>query len=308
MRHGVAEAGQNRLAITSTRRRGRSVGRIAIRRKGWWHAVRIYVCRVLRLLPDPSPQREERLLASSLRCAGVRHAVRSPRYTTEEGKTACRQSSLRRRAACRTNSLLHHRGRTEKTQGECRCLITCLVITSKRRHDRDVGRIAIRRMGCSHAERIYLYRVRRSHTADYNPPYVTAISNCGCHSLRQCHLENMKTAYISGHLKISNEEFAEHYVPKLAEALERGDSFVLGDARGVDQMTQDYLVLHTDKIKVYHMFEKPRNCAPGLETVGSFKSDEERDAAMTAASDYDIAWVRPGREDSGTARNLKRRQ
>ncbi|MFZ6731924.1 hypothetical protein ACO0LG_08375 [Undibacterium sp. Ji42W] len=118
----------------------------------------------------------------------------------------------------------------------------------------------------------------------------------------------MKTAYISGHLKISNEEFTEHYVPKLAEALERGDSFVVGDARGVDEMAQGYLVLYTDKIKVYHMFEKPRNCAFGLETVGGFNSDEERDAAMTAASDDDIAWVRPGREDSGTARNLKRRQ
>lgn len=29
---------------------------------------------------------------------------------------------------------------------------------------------------------------------------------------------------------------------------------------------------------------------------------------MTAVSDYDIAWVRPGRENSGTAKNLLRRK
>lgn len=32
-----------------------------------------------------------------------------------------------------------------------------------------------------------------------------------------------------------------------------------------------------------------------------------RDEALTAASTFDIAWVRPGRERSGTARNLQRR-
>jgi|GEM_PF-1762013 len=40
--------------------------------------------------------------------------VAKPRpFTTEDGKTACKQSSLRRRAACRTKSRLHHRD-TEK--------------------------------------------------------------------------------------------------------------------------------------------------------------------------------------------------
>jgi hypothetical protein len=28
---------------------------------------------------------------------------------------------------------------------------------------------------------------------------------------------------------------------------------------------------------------------------------------MTLASDFDIAWVRPGKEDSHTAKNIKRR-
>lgn len=46
----------------------------------------------------------------------------------------------------------------------------------------------------------------------------------------------------------------------------------------------------------------------GFKTVGGFESDRVRDEAMTAASDADIAWVRPGREKSGTAKNLKRRE
>ena len=36
-------------------------------------------------------------------------------------------------------------------------------------------------------------------------------------------------------------------------------------------------------------------------------SDEERDLAMSCASTDDIAWVRSGREKSGTAKNINRR-
>lgn len=119
----------------------------------------------------------------------------------------------------------------------------------------------------------------------------------------------MKTAYISGHLKISSEEFDEHYLLPIREAMVRGDKFVVGDARGTDTIAQQYLYLcGVEDVTVYHMLDKPRNNKYHFPTVGGFKSDEERDAAMTAASDYDIAWVRPGREDSGTAKNLQRRK
>ena len=119
----------------------------------------------------------------------------------------------------------------------------------------------------------------------------------------------MKTAYISGHLKISSDEFDHNYLRPIREAMLRGDKFVVGDARGKDAMAQTYLFMVGAKdVTVYHMFDKPRNNKHNFPTVGGFKSDDERDAAMTAASDYDIAWVRPGRETSGTANNLKRRK
>lgn len=123
-------------------------------------------------------------------------------------------------------------------------------------------------------------------------------------------------AHISGHLDLTEAEFTEHYLPLIQSALDQGNEFIVGDARGADKIAQDYLyeIFNAFVVKkfelcpvtVYHMFTKPRN-NHGFKTVGGFTSDDERDSAMTAASDYDIAWVRPGREKSGTAKNLLRR-
>jgi len=116
----------------------------------------------------------------------------------------------------------------------------------------------------------------------------------------------MKTYFVSGHLDLTQEEFELHYKRELDKALKEGASFVIGDARGTDSMSQLYLLGMTEKVTVYHMFKKPRNNA-GFNMKGDFTSDKERDRAMTSASTHDIAWVRPGRENSGTAKNLARR-
>lgn len=112
--------------------------------------------------------------------------------------------------------------------------------------------------------------------------------------------------FISGHLDLTEVEFKTHYQPLIDEALARGNSFVVGDARGADAMSQNYLFGLTNAVTVYHMFDHPRNNA-GFKTIGGFHSDEARDAQMTADSDGDLAWVRPGRQHSGTHKNLKRR-
>lgn len=114
------------------------------------------------------------------------------------------------------------------------------------------------------------------------------------------------TNFISGHLDLTLEEFDTYYRPLLDEALARSESFVLGDARGADSMTQHYLLGKTNAVVVYHMFTSPRNNA-GFKTIGGFDTDEARDIQMTADSDRDIAWVRPGRKKSGTQKNLDRR-
>lgn len=118
--------------------------------------------------------------------------------------------------------------------------------------------------------------------------------------------------FISGHRDITQKEFDTHYKPVIDNVIKHDDkkTFLIGDYEGVDIMAQKYLVSKglTDCITVYHMFKSPRNIACSeITTCGGYKSDEERDAAMTNDSDFDIAFVRKGKETSGTAQNLMRR-
>lgn len=129
------------------------------------------------------------------------------------------------------------------------------------------------------------------------------------------------TYFISGHRDITNEEFEKIYVPIIDQIYECEDwnpYFVIGDYFGVDAMAQGYLYEKIAKegrfcgqfnrVTVYHMHSFPRNCYSELfNRKGGYKTDEERDAAMTRESDVDIAFVRPGRRDSGTAQNVVRR-
>lgn len=123
----------------------------------------------------------------------------------------------------------------------------------------------------------------------------------------------MTTAFISGHLDLTQEEFDIHYAPRIHDAIAKGHRFVVGDARGADTMAQEYLHdmvtaghLSNDMVTVYHAYQHPRNCI-GFECKGGYPSQSAKDKAMTLASDFDIAWIRKGREESGTARNLERR-
>ena len=113
--------------------------------------------------------------------------------------------------------------------------------------------------------------------------------------------------FMSGHLDLTQEEFDQYYRPKIDIALELDESFVVGDARGADKLSQDYLLGKSENVVVYHMFDTPRNNA-GFVTKGGFISDNSRDKQMTNDSTKDIAWVREGREKSGTQRNLNRRR
>lgn len=128
--------------------------------------------------------------------------------------------------------------------------------------------------------------------------------------------------FISGHRDITQEEFDKNYKKAIDEVISNDPfpTFVVGDYCGADIMAQNYLkeiidngdgTLSESDVEVFHMFEFPRNYAfkdnPGVKCNGGFICDEERDAAMTNCTDYDIAYVRGERWDSGTAQNIKRR-
>lgn len=116
-----------------------------------------------------------------------------------------------------------------------------------------------------------------------------------------------KIYFVSGHLDLTEEEFKEHYVPQLNAALSKGDSFILCDAKGADAKAHDYLTGKTKQVTVFHMLKEPRYQTV-FPTKGGFTSDKERDCHATQHSTHDIAWVRKGREKSGTAKNIKRRK
>lgn len=122
------------------------------------------------------------------------------------------------------------------------------------------------------------------------------------------------TYFISGHRDITEEEFELNYKLAIDLALyETQDAnFVVGDYYGVDIMAQNYLLdellLDPKRVTVYHMFDSPRNKNEKvIKTKGGFKTDEERDKAMTMASSRDIAFVRSCDKMSGTGQNILRR-
>ena len=134
--------------------------------------------------------------------------------------------------------------------------------------------------------------------------------------------------FISGHRDLSHEDFEKYYIPSISRILleDLDSKFVIGDCDGVDKYAMDYVynllqlqysytgVERAAPLIIFYMGDKPKNTPNGLalselraEFIGGFKSDEERDSAMTEYSDYDIAFVKDNRWDSGTAQNIKRR-
>lgn len=121
------------------------------------------------------------------------------------------------------------------------------------------------------------------------------------------------TYFISGHRDITDEEFDYNYAAILDKIMDDSEArFVVGDCNGVDIMAQNLLMdefgLDPERITVYHMFDSPRNINSKItKTVGGFKSDDERDEAMTKASSKDVAFIRNPKVLSGTAQNILRR-
>ena len=139
-----------------------------------------------------------------------------------------------------------------------------------------------------------------------------------------------QTSFCSGHTDLSIQEFKLHYVDKLNQAISDKNSFVIGNAKGADTMIFEYLLekkVPFDCITIF-VFDRYKNNNElsddyqkkyGVNTVKGFSSYAQRDAAMTEASQFDIAWVRSVEDCkklyqdkyrprvSGTEQNLLRR-
>lgn len=124
--------------------------------------------------------------------------------------------------------------------------------------------------------------------------------------------------FISGHRDLTLEEFDRYYKPIIDKIIEEDcvADFVVGDWDGCDLLSIEYLLnrLDWEGIVFIHCVDSPRVRPFGkeLKNYSGFvvilqENYDKCDAAMTIQSDFDIAWIRPGREDSHTANNIRRR-
>lgn len=109
-----------------------------------------------------------------------------------------------------------------------------------------------------------------------------------------------RTAFISGPLDATEAYFNSYYVPRINTAIVSGHSFCIGPVRGVDRLALHYLLsqaIEPFRITVYMAsFEyQQANWRSEFEDLGvtikevqDAATTRDRDAAMTAASDYDI--------------------
>jgi hypothetical protein len=124
---------------------------------------------------------------------------------------------------------------------------------------------------------------------------------------------HLHTYFISGHRDITEQEFEKYKLMIYSTYINDPEArFVVADYHGADFMSQNYLIdvleIDPDRVTVYHMGETPMNINPKITNKrGGFKTDVQRDEAMTLVSISDIAFVRDNTIISGTAENILRR-
>lgn len=117
---------------------------------------------------------------------------------------------------------------------------------------------------------------------------------------------------VSGSTTADASFFERYYRAKLDEYMARGCSFLVGGARGIDRMTQEYLLQRgydSTKITVVDKGEQDNRVCSTVQHRNGFESYPKRDAWMTRHSDVDLAVVRQyGGGGSGTFANIVRRE
>lgn len=117
--------------------------------------------------------------------------------------------------------------------------------------------------------------------------------------------------FVSGHRDLTKKEFEEHYVPLIQKVMTEDSlaEFVVGDWEGCDEMFLTFIRCTSPKtwITIYCCNDSRIKTYGSIYIYNQFSTYDQCDISMTEDSDFDIAWIRPGREDSHTAKNIKRR-
>lgn len=95
-----------------------------------------------------------------------------------------------------------------------------------------------------------------------------------------------KIIFICGNGNISFDKFNDYYINKLRSNIEN-NLFIVGDFRGTDTLTMEYIKTLTPSVEVCHLYDKPRYLPDKFKTyvsqwklTGGFKTNEERDLYM----------------------------
>lgn len=121
--------------------------------------------------------------------------------------------------------------------------------------------------------------------------------------------------YIFGNGNASFSDFRMYYETPLLQVVNNPEvHFLVGDFRGIDTLTLEFLKTLTANVTVYHVGEKPRYLPDRFRTrvsewkcMGNFKTDQERDrAAIERCTHYlAIDFNSDEKRKSGTLKNIE---
>lgn len=119
--------------------------------------------------------------------------------------------------------------------------------------------------------------------------------------------------FISGYADLSRELFEKYYVPFIKVAIEAESLFVVGDDDGCAAMAQEVLANLLPKerlsdVTVFYLKDTPRNLVSyDFVQCEGFRSDDEKNAAMTICSTGDLAFTFGKRTMTFVDKNILRR-
>jgi len=125
----------------------------------------------------------------------------------------------------------------------------------------------------------------------------------------------MNVVYIFGNGNISFDVFQSYYIPKINNCLNDNYTFIMGDFRGADTLTMEYLKDKTNNVQILYCYEQPRYLPDKFKTnvekwkiIGDFKSDKERDNYAINLCSHFIAidFNSDNNRISGTTKNIKK--
>ena len=124
--------------------------------------------------------------------------------------------------------------------------------------------------------------------------------------------------FVSGHRDLTKEEFEKYYIPLIQKVMlyDEDAEFIVGDWEGCDTMFIEYMLEYKFDVFINVYCVNSPQMIPLKDFVSTEfpnifinlrNTHDKCDASMTKDSDFDIAWIRPGKENSHTAKNIKRR-